>query len=111
MGFDNDLKVVCFCDNKSIVDNLHSTHIVSDFRLRIDVVVVKDMMCRKELNKVMWIEAKNQLADCVTKLQPAKTATTARSVEICQADDKNRITQSLSCVSVWHVGTLVPLAL
>ena len=70
MGFDNDLKVVCFCDNKSIVDNLHSTHIVSDFRLRIDVAVVKDMICRKELNKVMWIETKNQLADCFTKLQP-----------------------------------------
>ena len=61
------LKVNCYVDNKSLVDALSSTKRVEDRRLRIDLAVLEDMLAKKEINSVLWIASRQQLADCLTK--------------------------------------------
>ena len=58
--------VTCYCDNKSLINNLSSSKIVSDRRLRIDIARIKEMIEKKEIN-VVWIDGKNQIADALTK--------------------------------------------
>ena len=56
-----------FVDNKSLVDALASSKQVEDRRLRIDIAVLDDMLAKKEINCVKWVDTCNQLADCLTK--------------------------------------------
>lgn len=62
-----DLKINCFVDNKSLVDALYSCRSIEDRRLRIDMAVLRDMLERKEITEVAWIDTSQQLADCLTK--------------------------------------------
>ena len=62
-----NLEIQCFVDNKSLVDALHSSHRVEDKRLRIDIAVMQDMLDRKEVTSVKWINTDDQLANCLTK--------------------------------------------
>ena len=59
--------VKCYVDNKSLVEALHSTKSVEDKHLRIDVAVLRDMMQRKDISEVSWIQAAKQLANPLTK--------------------------------------------
>ncbi|KAK3896091.1 hypothetical protein Pcinc_000222 [Petrolisthes cinctipes] len=61
------LQIRCFVDNKSLVDALYSCRSVDDRRLRIDMAVLRDMLKKKEITEVAWIETSQQLADCLTK--------------------------------------------
>ena len=61
------LRIKCFVDNKSIVDNVNSTKNVDDRRLRIDIAVLKSMLENKEIESITWIESSLQLADSLTK--------------------------------------------
>ena len=61
------ITVSCITDNKSLVESLHSTKRVEDKRLRIDMVVLMEMLERKEIDHVKWVDTKSQLADCMTK--------------------------------------------
>ena len=63
----NIISVECFIDNKSLFDNIHSTKLVSEKRLRIDIAVIKQMLERKEIDSVTWVDASHQLSDCLTK--------------------------------------------
>ena len=62
-----DVPIHCFVDNKSLVDALSSSKQVEDRRLRVDVAVLDDMLAKKELTNVSWIDSCSQLADCLTK--------------------------------------------
>lgn len=62
-----NLKIVCYVDNKSLVEALYSTTSVEDKRLRIDIAVLSGMIERKELDEVKWVSSAKQLADCLTK--------------------------------------------
>ena len=62
-----ELPITCFVDNKSLVDALHSSNKVEDNRLRIDIAVLDDMISRKEICEVKWVDSSQQLADCLTK--------------------------------------------
>ena len=62
-----NLEIQCFVDNKSLVDALHSSHRVEDKRLRIDIAVMQDMLDRKEVTSVKWVNTDDQLANCLTK--------------------------------------------
>ena len=62
-----DVPINCFVDNKSLVDALSSSKQVEDRRLRIDIAVLDDMIEKKEINHVAWVDTCNQLADCLTK--------------------------------------------
>ena len=54
-------------DNKSLCDTLHTSHIVSDARLRVDIARLREMIEKKELD-VVWIPKEQQLADVATKM-------------------------------------------
>ena len=62
-----EMKIHCYVDSKSLVDALSSSKQVDNRRLRIDIAVLDDMLEKKELSTVSWIDTKNQLADCLTK--------------------------------------------
>ena len=62
-----ELQITCFVDSKSLVDALYSCKNVDDRRLRIDMAVLRDMLEKREIAKVSWIEKSCQLADCLTK--------------------------------------------
>ena len=61
-----EVNVVCKTDSKSLFDNLKTTKVNSDKRLRVDVSRLKEMIVEEEV-KVQWIEGKKQLADALTK--------------------------------------------
>ena len=60
------VNVTCKTDSKSLLDNLKTTKVNTDKRLRVDISRLKEMIVEKEI-KVEWIPAKKQLADALTK--------------------------------------------
>ena len=68
MCIPNGIDIICFTDNMSIVEHISkSTSTGNDFRLKVDMCCLRDMVNRKEICALHWIEAKLQLADCLTK--------------------------------------------
>lgn len=69
LGMKEDcIEVRCFTDNKSIVEHVFkSTNKVSDFRLRVDIACLRDMIQRQEISHIHWIGTTSQVADCLTK--------------------------------------------
>jgi hypothetical protein len=67
IGVREQVNVKCYVDNKNLVESLYSSHYVEDRRLRIDIAVLQDMMKRREIHSVSWVDTKQQLADCLTK--------------------------------------------
>lgn len=64
----DSLDIICLTDNQSLVENVNkSTKSVSDFRLRVDIACIRNMLQRNEISKITWVSAENQLADCLTK--------------------------------------------
>ena len=61
------LKINCFSDNKSLTDSLTSLKQVKDRSLRLETVVLGNMLEREDITKVSWITSSEQLADCLTK--------------------------------------------
>ena len=49
------------------MDTLNSKKNVDDKRLRIDLAILDEMLQRKDINSVSWVETSLQLADCLTK--------------------------------------------
>ena len=62
-----EVPIHCKVDNKSLVDALSSSKQVDDKRLRIDIAVLDEMLEKKEINNVSWVDSSSQLADCLTK--------------------------------------------
>ena len=67
LGKDADLALTAIVDNKSLEVNLRSTSSVEDKRLRRDLSMIKQMIDRKEIQTVRWVDGKLQLADTLTK--------------------------------------------
>ena len=63
----DEIPVYCYTDNKSLLDTLNSNKNVDDRRLRIDLAVLHDMLQRKEVNHIAWVDTSHQLANCLTK--------------------------------------------
>ena len=61
------LPIDCFVDNKSLVDTIHSTNLVSDKYLRINIAAIFEMLEKGDIESVSWIDSQQQLADCLTK--------------------------------------------
>ena len=55
--------IECRTDNHSLYDAFYSITSLTDKRL----AIVREMLCKGELEKVIWIPKENQLADCLTK--------------------------------------------
>ena len=59
-------------DCKSLKDNLESTSLVANKRLRIDIAAIKEMVEKGDIEKVAWISSREQLADALTKQKGEK---------------------------------------
>ena len=55
------------CDNKSLVDNVHSSTAVDNKRLQIDISILRDDLHQKNIHELRWIETSLQVANCLTK--------------------------------------------
>ena len=60
------MKVTCVTDSKSLYENLQSTHIVEDSRIRVDIARIKEMIEVGEV-EMKWVPTAEQLADPMTK--------------------------------------------
>ena len=56
-----------YVDNKGLVDNIHSTKLVEDTRLNLDLSIIKQMLQKGEVESVEWVSKAGQLADSMTK--------------------------------------------
>ena len=56
-----------FCDNRNLVNAVHSSTNLEDRRLVIDVSVLRDLIDQKELTEFSWVSTECQLADVLTK--------------------------------------------
>ena len=63
---DHNLIIECRTDNRSLFQAAHSTNTLNDKRLRVEMSIVREMLERKEI-ELVWVEAKKQLADVLTK--------------------------------------------
>ena len=59
--------ITMLCDNKSLVDAVHSSTSVEDKRLQIDVSMLREMISTKDIEEFRWIPTNLQLANCLTK--------------------------------------------
>ena len=65
LGCDN-IPVEAITDCRSLYDNVNSTKMCTEKRLRIDIAMLKQMQERSEI-VLQWIDTKEQLADVLTK--------------------------------------------
>ena len=61
------IPIIAYVDNKSLVEAVHSTKLVEDKRLRIDIAALQEAMTRDEITAIRWIPGSEQLANCMTK--------------------------------------------
>ncbi len=64
---DTGIPVDAYVDNKSLYLNVHSTTMVDERRLRIDISAIQEMINKNEIRNFNWISTKMQLADTLTK--------------------------------------------
>ena len=57
----------CRTDNHSLAEVVYSSKAILDKRLRVDIAVMRQMVERKEIKKITWIDKSLQLANCLTK--------------------------------------------
>ena len=58
--------VHCYTDSKSLIENVISTKIPSDRRLRVDVARLREM-CNSGEVELHWVNGRDQIADSLTK--------------------------------------------
>ena len=54
-------------DNKSLVDNVHSSTTVENKRLQIDIGILRDDLNQNDIQEFRWIETSLNVANCLTK--------------------------------------------
>ena len=59
-------KVVAYTDCKSLYDNIGTSHIASEKRLRIELSALREHVSKNELS-LEWVGTKSQIADALTK--------------------------------------------
>jgi hypothetical protein len=63
-----DIPVVAYVDSKSLKDNVHSTKLVDNRLLRIDIARIKQMLQHtSEVQSLRWCTTHSRLANCLTK--------------------------------------------
>ena len=61
------IKLEAFCDNKDVVQAVHSSKQTQKGRIRVDIGNIKDMLEQNVVNSLTWIRTQLQYADCLTK--------------------------------------------
>ena len=62
-----EIPITILCDNKSLVDQLHTTTAIENKRLRIDISVLKDMLQEGDISQFKWVPTELQIANALTK--------------------------------------------
>lgn len=79
------LPIVGVTDSKSLWENIKSSSLASDLKLRREVSAIKEQIILKEVSSVVWTNTHLQLADCLTK----KTASPENLLRVLNAEDFN----------------------
>ena len=61
------LPIKCITDCKSFLDAIKFNKLVSEKRLRLELSAIKENLSKEDVTDVKWVEASEQLADCLTK--------------------------------------------
>ena len=62
------IPIVAYIDNKSVIEALHSTKLVDDKRLRVDIAAIQESLEKNDIKEINWCPGNKQLANCMTKL-------------------------------------------
>ena len=62
----NEIPIKCYTDNKSLSENIHSTKLISEKRLRLDLASIKESVNVGDI-EVIWVRTSKQISDCLTK--------------------------------------------
>lgn len=57
------IPIVAYIDNKSVIEAIHSTKLVDDKRLRVDIAAISQSLARNEVSEIKWCPGKTHLAD------------------------------------------------
>ena len=60
------ISIKCYTDNKSLSENIHSTKLISEKRLRLDLASIKESVNAGDI-EVVWVRTSKQISDCLTK--------------------------------------------
>lgn len=63
---ENGIPIKCYTDNKSLSENIHSTKLISEKRLRLDLASIKESVNIGDI-EVIWVRTSKQISDCLTK--------------------------------------------
>ena len=66
---DKNIKIKCYADNHQLYDSVYSTEPTQDKYLRREIALLREIINKKEIIKINWIENKYQIADCLTKYE------------------------------------------
>ena len=62
-----NIPILPVSDNASLINAVYSSKTVTDKRLRVDLGYLKSFIDEKNMEKMIWVPSKLQLADCLTK--------------------------------------------
>ena len=62
-----NIKIECFTDNQQSYDSVYSIRPIQDKRLRTEIALLREMINKKEITNIDWIENKYEIADCLAK--------------------------------------------
>ena len=71
LGEEKTREIDMFTDNKSLYDSMHTSNLVTDKRLRVDIFALREMQENGEVN-FRWLNSSCQLADALTKKGASK---------------------------------------
>ena len=75
----SSIPIFSYVDNNDLHNALHSTTLVSNKKLRIDIAAIKQTMTEENVS-VYWMPSTEMLADCLTK----KGADTRKLLSVIQ---------------------------
>ena len=61
------IPIIASVDNKSVIEAVHSTKLVADKCLRVNIAAVSESQTRTEVSEIKWCPGNIHLADCMTK--------------------------------------------
>ena len=59
--------ITAITDSLSLYNAVYSSKVVEEKRLRIDISSIKELIEKKVVKSLQWVDSKRQLADCMTK--------------------------------------------
>ena len=69
-SYQNIFPICCCTGNKSIVDTINSTKMLTEKRLQVDICITMEMINKKVVKQIIWCDSRSQLSDCLTKVLP-----------------------------------------